>query len=82
MKTLAAKKSRMDTGKITKDLEQTIDDFLTEHNLSLVHNESGATITSPSYAGDWNVSRSWVSESLDFKTLKGALKKVEKLYEK
>ena len=59
--------------KITKQLEQAIDDFLTEHNLSLVHNENGATITPPSYAGEWNVSRSWVSESKDYKTLKGAI---------
>ena len=63
----------MDVTKFTKELEQVIDDFLTEHNLSLQDNDTGAAIQPPGYNGEWNVSRSWMGEDKDYKTLRGAI---------
>jgi hypothetical protein len=59
--------------KITKELDTLIHDFLTNHGLSLVDDETGATISPHGFSENWNVSRPWINEENNYKTLNGAI---------
>ena len=72
-----SKKEPPRTPTITKQLANTINDFLTEYGFSLVHDETQAVIRPQHYEKDWAVERQYETEQ-GFMTRKGAVNSASK----